>query len=248
MPVQMARTDDLQPRRKGTAVWKQIQQVLLSEIVDGSVRPGDRLPSESALTRRFSVNRLTVRRALAELSAQDLLKIENGRGAFVTAKALRYNVDKRRRSVEIMLRDHRDMTVKVLEAARLPADVETAKALNLEVGSMVWDIHSLSIIDGQPTILAHHLFPAERFPDFYKRYRSEGSIVAALATYGVKSTRGSMVIQARLAETKELELLGEQWPAPVLSVTSLYVDQKKRPVDLGRALYAGNRIDLQIGL
>ncbi len=243
----MAKIADLQPRRKGTAVWKQIQQVLLAEIVDGSVRPGDRLPSESALTHRFSVNRLTVRRALAELSAQDLLRIENGRGAFVTAKALRYNVDKRRRSVEVMLRDNRDITVKVLEATRVPADVETAEALKLEAGSTVWDIHSLSIIDGQPAILAHHFFPAERFPDFYKRYRSKGSIDSALATYGVKSTRDSMVVLARLAETKELELLGEQWPAPVLSVTSLYIDQKKRPVDLGRALYPGNRIDLQIG-
>src|SRR5260221_14710626 len=85
-----------------------------------------------------------------------------------------------------------------------------------------------------------------RFPDFYERYKSAGSTCATLATYGIESTRKSMVISAQLADRKELELLREPWPCPILSVESLYVDQRGQPVDHGVAHYAGDRIDLQI--
>jgi GntR family transcriptional regulator, phosphonate transport system regulatory protein len=236
----------LQPRQSGTAVWKQIEKTLLSEIMNGSLAPGDRLPSESALAERFAVNRHTVRRALAELSAQDILQIENGRGAFVTRKALRYNVSKRIRSVESMLRDGHDMVVKVLSATRSAASIEIAAALEVQPGSVIWVIDSLSTINRKPMIHARHCFPAERFPDFYDRYKAAGSIGATLATYGVDSTRKSMVFSAQLADQRELELLKEQSPTPILSVESLYVDQHGRPVDHGVAHYAGNRIDLQI--
>jgi GntR family transcriptional regulator, phosphonate transport system regulatory protein len=242
----MVASDALQPRRSGTAVWKQIEKTLLSEIMSGTIAPGDRLPSESALADRFSVNRHTIRRALAELSAQDILQIENGRGTFVTEKALRYKLSKRIRSVESMLRDGHDMVVKILNAAQSPATVEIATALDVEPGSLLWIIESLSTIDKRPTIHARHCFPLERFPDFYDRYKSAKSSSATLATYGVESTRKSMVISARLADRRELTLLKEQWPAPILSVESLYVDQQGRPVDHGVAHYAGNRIDLQI--
>jgi hypothetical protein len=73
-----------------------------------------------------------------------------------------------------------------------------------------------------------------------------GSIGAMLATYGVESTRKSMVISARLADQRELKLLREHWPAPILSVESQYVDQRGKPVDHGVPHYAENRIDLQI--
>ena len=239
-------SDALQPRRSGTAVWKQIEKTLLSEIMSGNIAPGDRLPSESALADRFSVNRHTIRRALAELSAQDILQIENGRGTFVTEKALRYKLSKRIRSVESMLRDGHDMVVKVLNATQSPANVEVATALEVEAGSLLWVIDSLSTINRKPVIHARHCFPLGRFPDFYERYKSAGSIGATLATYGVESTRKSMVISAQLADRKELELLREQWPSPILSVESLYVDQRGQPVDHGVAHYAGDRIDLQI--
>ncbi|WP_318828410.1 GntR family transcriptional regulator [Burkholderia cepacia] len=50
-------------------IWKQIETILLSEIATGVIAPGERLLSEGALADRFHVNRHTVRRALAELSA-----------------------------------------------------------------------------------------------------------------------------------------------------------------------------------
>src|SRR5258708_16952143 len=134
----MASSDLVQPRRSGTSIWKQIEKTVLSEIMSGDIAPGERLPSEGALADRFSVNRHTVRRALAELSAQEILQIENGRGAFVTEKALHYKLNKRTRSLESMLRDGHDMTVKVLNAKQAPAESVIARALAIGPGSKIW--------------------------------------------------------------------------------------------------------------
>jgi GntR family phosphonate transport system transcriptional regulator len=238
--------DLIQPRHKGTSIWKQIENTLRSEIMAGEIAPGQRLPSEAELAERFGVNRHTVRRAMAELSTQDIVQVENGRGAFVTERVLSYKIDKRMRSPESMLRRGHDMVVKVLKAAEEKADDDVAVALNLAPGTAIWVIDSLSTIDKRPMICARHSFPAERFPGFLQRYRKAKSLSAALKTYGVESSRKSMVVAAMLGAPADLQLLGLEPPTPILAVTSVYVDQNGIPVDVGTSRFAGDRIELEL--
>lgn len=51
-------------------------------IEEGHFRPGDRLPSESALMKEFSVSRNTVRTALSRLAAENLIETRQGQGSF----------------------------------------------------------------------------------------------------------------------------------------------------------------------
>ncbi len=46
--------------------------------------PGERLPSEQALLKEYDVSRLTLREALARLSALGVVQVKHGKGAFVT--------------------------------------------------------------------------------------------------------------------------------------------------------------------
>jgi DNA-binding GntR family transcriptional regulator len=52
-------------------------------IQSGDLRPGDALPSESALAERYGVARGTVRHALAELEGAGLVASVHGKGRFV---------------------------------------------------------------------------------------------------------------------------------------------------------------------
>lgn len=56
-------------------------------ITSGSLRPGERLPTERELSGRFGVARNTVRRALDELSRDGLIARHIGRGTFVAGGA-----------------------------------------------------------------------------------------------------------------------------------------------------------------
>lgn len=56
-------------------------------IAGGSLRPGDRMPSEKELCRQFNVGRTSVREALRSLSALGVLESHAGDGTFVSASA-----------------------------------------------------------------------------------------------------------------------------------------------------------------
>jgi GntR family transcriptional regulator len=61
-----------------------IAVTLRSQIEEGVLRPGERLPSEEALRQQYSVSRSTVRQALDTLEREGLVSRHVGRGTFVT--------------------------------------------------------------------------------------------------------------------------------------------------------------------
>lgn len=78
----------------GASKSDQIARMLEGEIKAGAVPQGARLDSESALVRRFSVSRNTVRRSLETLSRQGLITTRTGIGSFVTYSGNTINNDR----------------------------------------------------------------------------------------------------------------------------------------------------------
>ena len=62
-----------------------IAERLTEAIRDGTLQPGDRLPTEAELARDFQVGRTSVREGLQKLRAHGLIESRKGLGAFVTA-------------------------------------------------------------------------------------------------------------------------------------------------------------------
>lgn len=54
-------------------------------IVDQNLKPGDRFPSESDLTKVFGVGRSTIREAIKILVAENVVEIKRGKGTYITA-------------------------------------------------------------------------------------------------------------------------------------------------------------------
>lgn len=67
-------------------LYVQISDVLRAEIKRGVYPPGKPLPSETSLSQRFEVSRLTARRAVRILTSEGLVEVSPGRGAFVTRR------------------------------------------------------------------------------------------------------------------------------------------------------------------
>ena len=80
------------PGPRANALWRQIVTALEADIAAGVTPPGARLPTEAQLAARFDVNRHTVRRALDDLSRRGRVRVEQGRGSFVTQDVLDYQV------------------------------------------------------------------------------------------------------------------------------------------------------------
>ena len=69
--------------RIGTPKYRQILEAIKTDIVSGRYQPGQKLPSEAALVKRFETSRITVGRALRELQQTGLIERRPGSGSYV---------------------------------------------------------------------------------------------------------------------------------------------------------------------
>src|SRR3954451_6496062 len=176
-------------RGQGVELWCQIAASLEREIGAGGISGGGRRAGEAELSARFGVNRHTVRRAMEELQARALVRIEQGRGSFVAEDVLDYPLGPRTRFSETIRRQNREPQGRILRLEEIDADGMVAEALKLRRNRPVVIAERLGLVDGRPVVLGSHYFSVARFPGIARLLAENSSITHALATLGVADYR-----------------------------------------------------------
>ena len=221
-----------------------IADSLRDEIASGAWRPGDRLPSETALAARFGVHRHTLRAALARLAEDGVLRARRGAGTFVAAAPVEYALGRRTSYSQNLAGRMPERRVLSL-VTRGASDAEAA-ALNLSAGAPVHAYDGISLSDGQPIALFASVFPGW-IAGLAEALSEEGSVTAALASCGVPDyARVESRIDARAADAVQAGHLHLREGAPLARVTSLNAAPDKRPVERGRTWFAGERVTLVV--
>jgi GntR family transcriptional regulator len=83
MPTKRSGRPEVVSSTAGVPLHRQLFLVLHDEISRGTLQPGDPLPTEQSLCEQFGVSRITVRRALGDLSDEGLVERRHGVGSFV---------------------------------------------------------------------------------------------------------------------------------------------------------------------
>lgn len=238
-------TDSGLARGAGTALWRQIAQRMEREIISGNRQPGEKLPTEHQLATEFAVNRHTVRRAVAALAEQGLVRIEQGRGTFVQEAVLDYRVKRRTRFSENLNAHKREPSGKLLRVWETLAEDAVAKALEIRKGSPVVVIDRLGEADGRPVSISTHYFPKARFATIGSTYAETGSISAALASLGVPDfTRRTTRVTARTARAADARMLAQAPNKPILMTEGINVDGDGRPVEYSVSRWACDRVQI----
>ncbi|MTJ82774.1 MAG: phosphonate metabolism transcriptional regulator PhnF [Telmatospirillum sp.] len=233
------------PPTEGLPLWRQIRQSLMDDIDHGRFRPGDRLPTEFELAGRFQVNRHTVRRALAEMEKEGLLRVEQGRGTFVHEAVLSYSLGRQTRFTANLKSAGRDPGHQLLSSWIELADDAMAKTLDISPGDPVTVIETLGSADGRPISLALEYLSALRFPDFAKAYAEDGGMTASFRRFGIETYERKWTrVQARLPQGTEAELLKLPRNRPLLVTEGLDVDSAGRPIGYGVSRFASDRVQL----
>jgi GntR family phosphonate transport system transcriptional regulator len=235
-------------RGQGVALWRQIATAIEHDIAAGrGASPGDRLPTEAALSARFGVNRHTVRRAMEELEARGLIRVEQGRGSFVAEDVLDYPLGPRTRFSETIRRQNREPAGRMLRIVETEAEAQVARALGLRRGRPVVVAERLGLANGRPVVVGTHYFPAQRFPGIAALLAEDVSISAALARCGVPDYRRHVTrITARMPTPEEATLLQQSRARPVLVTEAVNVDAAGAPVELSIGRYAAARMQLVV--
>ena len=79
-------------RSSPEALYRQLAWHLEAEILSGRLKPGDRIDSESQLSDRFAISRITVRQAIEELVRKQIVVRKQGKGTFVTQPTVKHDL------------------------------------------------------------------------------------------------------------------------------------------------------------
>lgn len=145
--------NDLPMPSRRPSLFAKVAEALRSEIESGSYAPGDKVPTESALIRKFGVSRTVVREALAVLRADGLLVSRQGSGVFVMGRkneghVLKLFTDETEKISDIIEELELRIGIEV-EAAGLAA-IRSSPAQEAEIHAQVNRFADL-MNDGKPT-------------------------------------------------------------------------------------------------
>ena len=223
-------------------LYQQIKVLILQSLQDGEWKPGDVIPSEMDLAARFRVSQGTVRKAIDELAAENLVVRRQGKGTFVATHAeqqvqyrfLRLLPDTGDASSEGPRQRH------FIECKRLRAPADIARALGLRSGDAVLHVRRVLSFQQRPTILEDLWLPAAPFKGLTAErldsYR--GPMYALFETeFGVRMVRAEEKIRALAASEPACELLKVKAGEPLLSVERTAFTYNDLPMELRRGLY-----------
>ncbi len=118
-----------------SARYLQVKHYVLDQVAAGTLRAGERVPSENDLVRELRVSRMTANRALKELAADGVLVRVAGVGTFVAEPRVHaHPLEVRNIADEIRSRGH-EYRVRVGALASLLASRELAERFELKTGA-----------------------------------------------------------------------------------------------------------------
>lgn len=235
-------------RGSGVAIWRQLAGRLEDDITAGRLKANDRLPTEAMMAETFRVNRHTVRRAIGVLAEQGLVRVEQGRGAFVEDVVVDYPLRFRTSFSANLLEQGREPDHEIIEVEEGHADPRIAAGLRLRRGARLVISRAVGLGDGVPLSLSISVFPKARFPDLADQLREHASVTKALAAVGVDDYRRLETrILTRMPTMDEAQHLKQPINQPVLVTEAVDVDPDDRPIRLGITCFAGSRVQITVG-
>ena len=223
-------------------LYQQIKGLILQSLQSGEWKPGEAIPSEIDLAARFRVSQGTVRKAIDDLAAENLVIRRQGKGTFVATHAedqvryrfLRLLPDSGDASAEGPAERH----IIGCKLVRAPADV--ARALGMRTGESVIQAHRVLSFQGVPTILEEIWLPGQTFKGLNAEHMANypGPTYAMLEMdFGVRMVRAEEKIRAVLPDAQQAALLDVTPTTPLLSVERLAYTYNDVPMELRRGLY-----------
>ena len=198
--------------------YQGVKRHLLGAIRTGRWRVGDRIASEHELVRELGVARMTVRRALDELTQEGLIVRRAGVGAFVAGEPLAesHPLEIRDIAEEVASRGHVwRAEVVALEAAG--ADADMAGRFAIEPGARLFRSEVIHFEGGTPIQLERRWVSPAIFPDYLTQDFTLATPAAhLLATAPIEA--GEQIVRAEAADPRTAGLLRLAEGAPVLTV------------------------------
>ncbi len=220
-------------------LYQQIKALIVQSLQSGEWKPGELIPSEVELAVRYKVSQGTVRKAIDELSAENLVIRRQGKGTFV---ATHHEARVQFRFLKLMpdAGEAHPPENRIVDVKRLRGPAEVARVLDIKSGDSVVCIKRVQYFDGVPTILEEIWLPGAPFKGLTAERLAEykGPMYGLFETeFGTQMIRATEKLKAAIADDAVAAQLGIAVGTPVLNVERVAFTYGDKPVELRRAIY-----------
>ena len=214
-------------------LYLQVKKRITESLAEGLWNPGQSIPSEVELAQSFSVSQGTVRKAIDELAAENILIRRQGKGTFVAShdeegSQLRFLRLTSTQNNKENLDNH------LVSFTKEKATNKIAKSLGVNIGTTVVSIKRVLTFNQKPLILDFIKVPASSFRKLTSEMivEKKGAMYRMYETeFGIQMLRAQEKIRAVAADADTSELLGVKKNTPVLSVERISFTYSDKPIE-----------------
>ena len=222
------------PASTGTAVierqsevpyYQQLARVLEDRLRTGEIAADNRLPSENALCREFSVSRATVRQALQHLESQGLVRRVMNRGVFAGGADPHFGwtIQDSEFLENAITHQNRSVSTQVLSSGSVVLPAFAQQELRLPPDSQGFSLTRLRFLDGVPTVFSVNYFPPKVgaiVAEASETLAGTASLTSLLASSGYRLQGAHRSVRAVLPPREVAKALGVKARTPLVQVRS----------------------------
>ena len=220
-------------------LYHQLMQRIRGDIERGVYPTGSRIPPEHELEKLYQVSRVTVRRALSELTSEGLLERKQGKGTFVATPRGGLPLKNLHSFHDSCKLNRVKPSIDVIHVRETEAGAEAAEGLNISRGSRVLEILRVCRADGVPVVLERNHFSMAYA--WLQDQDLSGSLYNILREYGVEPKLALDDVSIRFAGEEEAKLLETEAGVPLIRLHEVIYDQRGRPLHTNIQLIRGER-------
>jgi GntR family transcriptional regulator len=222
--------------RTAAPLYRDVAGALERALRERVWKPGEQIPTEAELEKRFGASRGTLRMAISELVRKGMLHRQPGRGTFVLGPEFQ----SLERYFQIERLDRRSQITPVVETMDrriVTADERTAEGLGISPGEQVGYVRRLRFHENEPFQIVDSYFHM----DFWRQIESTDFDVHAVYdqfkdSFGIYIVHADEFLRADLATKAEAKLLKVAAGSPVLRLERLAYSFGEQPVEYRRSV------------
>ncbi len=229
--------------------YVQILNWLHGMIRRGKIKVGDQIPTEEELSLMFSVNRMTVRQALEELSIEKMIERNRGKGTFLVStkpKDLVYELEHISSFTDDMkalgITPRTDTcSIEVVEPT-----TNVRNILRLKKKDKVIYTLRVKYAEEEPVLIERSYLPYSEFKEIPHMDLDRSLYHILVENFNITLHHSTQIFSAILSSKEDTELFNLKQRYPCIMVESIMYDPNNIPIEILYSHFRGDKYKFRV--
>ncbi|MBQ9031250.1 MAG: GntR family transcriptional regulator [Parasporobacterium sp.] len=226
-------------------LYNQVREQILFDIRFGNLKKGEKLPSELDLAKEFGVSRITIRKAMESLEAEEILIRKQGKGTFITSPKTKFKADDQIGFTKTWEMLGKTPKTQVIKVELVTPEKSIRDFLEAKEDEPVVCSRRLRFVDDVPISLETNYYSKKL--NFLISEDLNGSLFHILIDQrGLSIHYRSRILTLCRAKADEAQLLGVKKNSPLIQFKDSLIDDLGKPLYYSIQIYNADDLDLYL--